>query len=138
MKKRVSFIIALLVSMVVSFSMAVADYDSNEQLIPSVGGRDFYIKNGISDNRRDAYAKTTGGTNSYNSVTDADFYYLNYTTHQAGHYLNRSGSGSTTVKVDAPTLSYGENKRYYEVISNHSGSFGAGSFTYTGLQTLID
>lgn len=137
MKKKVSIIVSLVLAMIMSLSVTLADYDYTEVTEYNVGGRDFIIRNGISDNRKNAYAKTTGGTNTYNTVV-ADFYYMNYTTHQSGSYLDYTLSSSIEAKVNAPELSYAENKKYYEVNSDHGGSYNGSSFTRSGIQTLID
>lgn len=115
----------------------MADYDYTQVTVQNVGGRDFIIRNGISDNRRNAYAKTVGGTNTYNTVV-ADFYYMNFTTHQSGSYLDYTLYSNVEARVNAPELSDNENKKYYEVNSDHGGSYFNSSFTHNGLQTLIE
>lgn len=137
MKKKISFIISLVLAMVISLSVALADYDYTQVTVQNVGGRDFIIRNGISDNRRNAYAKTVGGTNTYNTVV-ADFYYMNFTTHQSGSYLDYTLYSNVEARVNAPELSDNENKKYYEVNSDHGGSYFNSSFTHNGLQTLIE
>lgn len=137
MKKKYLVVILVVLAITLSISVSFADYDYAEYHTGSVGGRSFVLRNGISNDRRDAYAKTEGGTNTYNSVT-ANFYFMNYSTHQSGAYLNYGRSGSITAQIDAPELSYMQNIKYYEVNSSHSGSYEGVSFSYSGLKTLID
>lgn len=137
MKKKVTIVVALALALVMSLSVSLADCAYTEYTIPSVGGRDFIIRNGISDYRRDAYAKTSGGTNSYNTVT-ANFVYENYVTHQTGEHHGNTQSSYISVQVNAPTLSYMQNNRYCDVYSDHSGSYNGGSFSYNNLHTSVD
>lgn len=131
--KKVYFVIAVALAALLMISMAFAEYSSGELSFTLSNNRTFYYKNAITDNRNDAYAKTYGGTSTYNSVS-ATFYWVDYYNDTMGHSSDALSS-SIRAQIDAPHLQ--NTMKYYKVISDHGGSYNGESFTHTGVTTTI-
>ena len=135
MKKRLSILVALVLTMVMSISVALAHITADSF---SVKGRGFSISCWISDDEKDARASTTGGPGTYNKVW-AWFYWIELDlTPSCPNYSGTNYDyiyGSTTASVDAPTLS--GNKIYYRVESNHRGEYDGDYREYNHLVVTL-
>lgn len=135
MKKKMFLLVALVLTMVMSVSIAMAHIASDSF---SVKGHSFSISCWISDNEKQARASTTGGPGTYNKVW-AWFYWidLNLTPinpNYSGTYYDDLFS-YTSASVDAPTLS--GNKIYYRVESNHRGEYDGDYREYNHLVVTL-
>lgn len=134
MKKRISVLVAIVLIVIMSVSTALADYSCpNSDFF--AGGRLFLVTTKITSNKKDAYAKTSGGTYTYDTV-NATYYWLNMITDDVGHY-SETKSAAIEIKSTATSLT-GTNKIYYKIISNHSGSYEGASGSASNVLTLIN
>ena len=130
MKKKLSIVVAMVLAAVISITSALAvTYESNGEIV--LPGGSIFAHNEIYNNKKDAFAKTSGPANNYLSVTGT-FYYIKLSTGNTYSYT-RSGSTSTSssVRKDADTL--GSDYNFYMVKSVHAGTIldDSGSITLT-------
>lgn len=117
MKKRLSILVALVLTMVMSISVALAEYKSEGSIILPAASAS--TKNAITDNRKDAYAWTHGSTNAYVSVVTIAYYYNPSIDYYSTNNVPKA-SGSMNANNDAPDLS--GSSYYYKVKSTHTAS----------------
>ena len=131
MKRRLSILVAVVLTMVMSISVALAEYKSEGSIILPAASAS--TKNAIADNRKDAYAWTHGSTNAYVSVKTT-VYYFNPSTETYYSINIPKASGSINANNDAPNLS-GSNY-YYKVTSTHTASYDV-YFDSMDLTTIV-
>ena len=131
MKKRLSALVALVLTMVMSISVACADDYHNEGTI-GLPGRSISCKNVITQNTKESYAWTSGGTSTYVSVEAT--YYIYNTFFQTKSTAHDAKSSSIYARIDADSL-VGTSEVYYKTVSNHYGSYGENNGTINGLTT---
>ncbi len=137
MKKRLLILVALVLTMVMSISVALAHITTDSF---SVKGRGFSISCWISDDEKDARASTTGGPGTYNKVSALFCWHdVNLPPYYSGYSGTSQDevSGSTTASVYAPTLA-GTSKKYYRVESNHRGEYDGDYREYNHLVVTDD
>lgn len=118
MKKKMSIIVAFVLIVVMSVSTAMASYYSDGSIV--LPGGTVTAHNEVYNNKKDAYAKTNGQTNSYISVSITGYYIYTPTGHT---YETQPQSGSLSgvyIRRDAP--SRGSDEYYYKIKSVHTGS----------------
>ena len=117
MRKRLSIFVALVLTMIMSISVAMAEYKSEGSIVlPAASAT---TKNAIVTGKQDAYAWTHGSTNTYVSVVTTAYYYDAYLDDFLINYVTKA-SGSMNANNDAPDLS--GNSYYYKVKSTHTAS----------------
>lgn len=127
MKKKMSILVAFVLLTVMSVSTAMAEYHSNGSIILPGGTISAY--NEVYNNKRDAYAKTNGQTNSYISVSITGYYIY---TPTGSTYETQTQSGSLSgvyIRKDAPQR--GSDEYYYKIKSVHTGSISDDSGSVT-------
>ncbi len=117
MKKRLSILVALVLTMVMSISVALADYPVEGTItIPAASA---VGKNWISSNLRSAYAQTSGSTNTYVSVT-ATFYYIS----PSEGADDETVIGSASIYIRKTPVYAPSDSRFYKVVSTHKATYG--------------
>jgi len=134
MKKKLSMLTALMLVIIMTMSTALADYNCPPSNF-TVSGRLFIVTATITSNKKNASAKTSGGTSTYDTV-DASYYWLDMINDQVGHSSDNK-SASIEIQSTAPSLS-GTYKIYYKIISNHYGSYNGSNGSSTDVITLIN
>lgn len=115
MKKRLAVLVALMLTMVMSISVAMAEYKSEGSL--SLPAASASTKNAIANSKQDGYSWTHGSTNAYVSVETIAYYYNPYTEVYSSNSVPKA-SGSINASNDVPDLS--GNNYYYKIKSTHT------------------
>jgi len=128
--KKLSTIVAMVLAAALSITSALAVvYESNGEIVLP-GGR-IFAHNEVNNNKKDAYASTSGPANEYLSVSGTFYYIVVSTGATSSYYQSGSTSSLPSIRKDAPTLPTGSN--YYKVKSVHTGTISddSGSITLT-------
>lgn len=133
MKKKLSILTALMLVIIMTVSTALADFNCPLSDFYA-GGMLFKVTATIATNKKTAFAKTSGGTGTYDTV-NATYYWLDMINDQVGH-SSETKSADVEIRSDAISLS-GTNKIYYKIISNHYGNYSGSNGSSTNVMTLI-
>ncbi|MBR5676879.1 MAG: hypothetical protein IKX20_01925 [Paludibacteraceae bacterium] len=141
MKKTriISLAFVLVMICVVSVALA-ADYVTPSTM--PLGAYTVTIENRISENQKNASAKTWAPNPNVGTSVTATFYWFDTEYDNGdgtyGRFFQQTKTfgnyGSATVVADTLT---GVHKYYYKVISNHYASYGGESVSHNGLKTEL-